>query len=163
MNCKSRYEKSLEKRNARPSGPIAPVTPRGEIIRAILEVLIEEAGTDFDCISVTLSSWLEMGLTGEIRGTKPEQCRVEIYQRDESGKPLREAICLKNGHSVEFAAIGESEADLMLTLEEIHRGRGWGLTLEDLRNGITVGEVLLRNGIDPDVVKKIRDVRPELN
>lgn len=163
MNSKSKYEKSLEKRNARPSGPIAPVTPRGVIIRAILEMLIEQAGEEFDCISVTLKSWLEMGLTGKIRGAREEQCRVEIHDRDELGEPLKEAVCLKNGHSVEFAAIGESEAGLRLTLEEILRGRRWGVTLEDLRNGITNGEVLLRNGIDPDVARKSQNATPELN
>jgi len=163
MNSKSKYEKSLEKRNARPSGPIAPVTPRGLIIQEILELMVEEAGQDFDQILVTLNSHMQMGLPDEIRGVKRHQFMVDVHERDEFGKPLAGEIGLKNGHCIAFAAIGESEENLKLTLEEIRRAKRWGATIEDLKNGITCGEVLLRNGIDPGVAMKSLDTKPELN
>lgn len=159
MNSRSKYSKSLQ----RTPGPIAPVSPRGAIIREILEALVEDVGADFDSIQVTLKSHLEMGLTDVIKGVKLHQFMVDIHERDEAGKFLKEEVCLKNGHCLSFAAIGESEEELKLTLAEIYRARRWGVTLEDLRNGITCGEVLLRHGIDPGVVRRGLDVEPELN
>jgi len=130
---------------------LCPITQRGLVIRKIIEAAVQLAGPKFEAVVVTYESAIAMGLpTGGLRGVAAHELQV-INDPSYRGK---EEIWVQGDRCLAFQSVGESNEELAMTLEELRRGALWRLSLEDLQNGITNGEVLVRHGLDPNVARK---------